>query len=183
MYAGVIYGWYFYLTWLPTYLLRARGFDLTEVGWLAALPLVAIGIGVLVGGWVSDGLTRRVGAGLGRRAPGLIGLPLAALAIAGAVETAVPVHAACFLAAAAGLAALGVAPAWAACLEIGGVHAGVVSGAMNTFGNLGGAASPIVVGLSLQHWHSWEAPLWSVAGCYLLAAVAWLAIDPGHIID
>ena len=34
MYAEGIYGWYFYLTWLPTYLLRARGFDLTHVGWL-----------------------------------------------------------------------------------------------------------------------------------------------------
>ncbi len=183
MYAGAIYGWYFYLTWLPTYLLRARGFDLAQVGWLAALPLVAIGIGVLGGGWVSDALTRYFGARAGRRVPGLVGLPLAALAIAGAIVTSVPLHAALFLAAAAGLAALGVAPAWAVCLEIGGVHAGVVSGAMNTFGNLGGAASPIVVGLSLQRWHSWEAPLWSVAGCYLLAAVAWLAIDPGRIID
>src|SRR5262245_25188278 len=35
MYFCAIYGWYFYLTWLPTYLLRARGFDLRAVGWLA----------------------------------------------------------------------------------------------------------------------------------------------------
>jgi ACS family glucarate transporter-like MFS transporter len=183
MYAGAIYGWYFYLTWLPTYLLRARGFDLTQVGWLAALPLLMIGVGVLVGGWVSDALARRLGARLGRRVPGLVGLPLAALAIGGAILTSVPLHAALFLAAAAGLAALGVAPAWAVSLEIAGVHAGVVSGAMNMCGNLGGAASPIVVGLSLQHWHSWEAPLWSVAGCYLVAALAWLAIDPARVID
>jgi hypothetical protein len=39
---------------------------------------------------------------------------------------------------AAGFASLGVAPAWAVCLEIGGKHAGLVTGAMNTFGNLGG---------------------------------------------
>ena len=37
MYFCAIYGWYFYLTWLPTYLLRARGFDLRQAGWLAAL--------------------------------------------------------------------------------------------------------------------------------------------------
>ncbi len=177
MYTGAIYGWYFYLTWLPTYLLRARGFELIQVGWLAALPLLAIGVGVLLGGWASDALTRRLGARLGRRVPGLLGFPLAALAIAGAIMTAIPLHAALFLAAAAGLAALGVAPAWAVCLEIGGLHAGVVGGAMNTFGNLGGAASPIVVGLALQRWHSWDVPLWSVAGFYLAAALAWLAID------
>ncbi len=182
MYAGAIYGWYFYLTWLPTYLLRARGFDLTQVGWLAALPLIAIGVGVLTGGWASDALARRGGARLARRTPGLVGLPLAALAIVGALLTDVPLHAALLLAAAAGLAALGVAPAWAVCLEIGGVHAGVVGGAMNTFGNLGGAASPIVVGLALERWHSWQAPLWSVAACYAAAAIAWLAVDPSEVI-
>jgi MFS family permease len=62
MYFGAIYGWYFYLTWLPTYLLRARGFDLTAVGWLAALPLLGIATGSLVGGFLADVLTRRWGA-------------------------------------------------------------------------------------------------------------------------
>ena len=178
MYFGAIYGWYFYLTWLPTYLLRARGFDLHAVGWLAALPLLAIAAGSLAGGAVSDVLARRFGARVGLRAPGLVGLPLAALAIVGAVATPEPDTAAYLLASAAGLAALGVAPAWAVCLSIGGRHAGVVSGAMNTFGNLGGMLSPVVVGWSLATWNSWEAPLYTVAAGYVLSAVCWLGIDP-----
>jgi MFS family permease len=178
MYFGAIYGWYFYLTWLPTYLLRARGFDLHAVGWLAALPLLAIAAGSLAGGAVSDVLARRFGARVGLRAPGLVGLPLAALAIVGAVATPEPDTAAYLLASAAGLAALGVAPAWAVCLSIGGRHAGVVSGAMNTFGNLGGMLSPVVVGWSLASWNSWEAPLYTVAAGYVLSAVCWLGIDP-----
>ena len=183
MYAGAIYGWYFYLTWLPTYLLRARGFDLKDVGWLAALPLVAIGIGVCAGGWISDHLTRRWGARAGRRTPGVIGLPLAATAIVLAVVSTSALHSALFLAAAAGLAALGVAPAWAVCLEIGGRHAGVVSGAMNTFGNLGGAISPAVVGIALERWGSWHLPLYSVALFYVVSGLCWLAIDPQRRID
>ncbi len=180
MYFGAIYGWYFYITWLPTYLLRARGFDLTHAGWLAALPLLSIGAGVLVGGWASDVLARCWGLRAGRRTPGLIGLPLAAVAIVAAALTPTPITAALLLAAAAGLAALGVSPAWAVCLEIGRRHAGVVSGGMNTFGNLGGTLSPVVVGLCLQTWNSWTLPLMTVAACYVGAAVCWLSIDPAE---
>jgi MFS transporter, ACS family, glucarate transporter len=178
MYASTIYGWYFYLTWLPTYLMEARGFNLKEVGWLAALPLLAIAAGVLAGGVISDAMLRRASARAARSLPGLIGLPLAAVAILGAVATRQPIVSALLLAAAAGLAALGVAPAWAVCLEVGGRSAGVVSGTMNSFGNLGGALSPVVIGLRLDRGGSWDAPLWSVAALYLVAAFCWLAIDP-----
>lgn len=180
MYVGAIYGWYFYITWLPTYLLRARGFDLTQVGWLAALPLLAIAAGVFLGGWLSDLLTDRWGTRAGRRAPGLIGFPLAATAAVVAVLTPSPIASALLLSAAAGLAALGVAPGWAVCLEIGGEHAGVVSGSMNMCGNLGGALSPIVVGVCVDRFGSWNAPLVSIAGFYLFAAICWLAIDPSQ---
>ena len=108
----------------------------------------------------------------------MIGLPLAALAIVAAVLAQDPRTSAYCLAAAAGLAALGVAPGWSVCLAIGGRHAGVVSGAMNTFGNLGGVTSPVVVGWCLTLWGSWEAPLYSVAGFYVFAALCWLGVDP-----
>ena len=182
MYGFAIYGWYFYITWLPTYLLRARGFDLKQAGWLASLPLLCLGVGVLAGGWASDVLGRRWTARAARRAPGLIGLPLAAMAIVGALLTPEPTTAALLFAAAAGCAAMGVSPAWAVCLDIGGPHAGVVSGTMNTFGNLGGTLSPIVIGWCLQRWGSWNASLASIALCYLLAAGCWLAVDPKEAI-
>jgi nitrate/nitrite transporter NarK len=183
MYFGAIYGWYFYLTWLPTYLLRARGFDLAAVGWLAALPLLAIATGSVLGGALADRLVRRFGPRVGLRAPGLVGLPLAALAIVAAITAVDPRASAWCLAAAAGLAALGVAPAWSVCLAIGGRHAGVVSGAMNTFGNFGGVMSPIVVGWCLALWSNWETPLYTVAALYVFAALCWLGVDPTEPLD
>jgi nitrate/nitrite transporter NarK len=140
--------------------------------------MLAIAAGSLLGGTASDLLARRFGARAGLRAPGIVGLPLAALAVAVGVATRDPMLAVLSLAAAAGLSALGVAPAWAACLAIGGRHAGVVSGAMNTFGNLGGATSPLVIGWCLEAWGSWETPLYTVAVFYLGSAACWLAIDP-----
>lgn len=178
MYFTAIYGWYFYITWLPTYLLTARGFDLKAVGWLAALPLLSIAAGVFLGGWLSDVFVRRFGLRVGRRLTGVVGLPLAAVAVMAGMATATPMASALLLASAAGLAALGVSPAWAVCLEIGGRHSGVVTGAMNTFGNLGGALCPVVVGFCLERWGSWTVPLTTIAVLYLVAAACWMAIDP-----
>lgn len=50
---------FFFITWFPSYLVQARGFDLLELGTVGAVPgVVAIG-GSLLGGWVSDSLVRR----------------------------------------------------------------------------------------------------------------------------
>jgi len=183
MYFCAIYGWYFYIAWLPTYLLRGRGFDFQAMGWLASLPLLAIAVGSVVGGWLSDALVRRSGLRAGLRVPGLVGLPLAGLCVLAAVATPDGRSAAFLLAGAAGCAALGIAPAWSVCLAIGGRHAGVVSGAMNTFGNLGGALSPIVMGAVLEASGSWDLSLHSVAALYGVAALCWLGIDPESPID
>jgi sugar phosphate permease len=183
MYFSAIYGWYFYITWLPSYLLRARGFDLQAAGWLSSAPLLGIAAGALLGGWISDPLVRRFGLRRGLRAPGLVGLPLAALAMLAAIATPDGRVATFWFAGAAGSAALGIAPAWSVCLAIGGRHAGVVSGAMNTFGNLGGALMPIVMGAVLDRSGSWDQSLYSVAALYGVAALCWLGIDPEAPVD
>jgi len=182
MYAGTIYGWYFYLTWLPTYLLEARGFDMKAMGWFSAVPLVGIALGVFLGGVLSDVLPLRLGKRNGRRIQGLVGLPLAAVTVAVAIATPSPVLSALLLALAALLAALGVAPAWTLCVDIGGPHAGIVSGAMNMFGNLGGAMVSLVVGLCLKHLHSYDAAMYSIAVFYLCAAGCWLFVDPEQVL-
>lgn len=176
MYFGVIYGWYFFLTWMPKYLLKARGFDLQTTGWLAMMPLLSMALGVAAAGWVSDWLIQRVGRRWGRRIPGLIGLPLASGLLVMATLTTNSNTSAFLFTVAAGFATFGVAPGWATCLDIGGQHAGVVTGAMNTFGNLGGTAMPLLMGLCLDWWSSWNVSLLTVAFFYLTSAICWLGI-------
>lgn len=175
MYVCAIYGWYFYLTWLPTYLVEARGLDLRRMGFLSSLPLLGIAVGVAAGGFTSDRLARRFGPSA-RRWPGLVGFPLAAGLTLWAALTPHAMAAAFLLAAAAGFGAAGVAPAWAVCLDLGGENAGVVSGAMNMFGNLGGTLCPIVVGVCVKRLGSWRVALASVALLYLVAAGLWLFV-------
>ncbi len=50
---------YFFITWFPTYLVRARGFSLAQLGSLGVLPALVAIPGGWVGGFTSDALYRR----------------------------------------------------------------------------------------------------------------------------
>jgi len=51
--------WYFYIFWLPKYLLDARGFDIKGVGAVAWIPFGAAAVGCLAGGGLSSWLLHR----------------------------------------------------------------------------------------------------------------------------
>ncbi len=51
--------WYFYMFWLPKYLLDARGFDIRAVGSIAWIPFAAAAGGCVVGGGLSSWLLHR----------------------------------------------------------------------------------------------------------------------------
>ena len=51
--------WYFYMFWLPKYLLDARGFDIKAVGSVAWIPFAAAAVGCLWGGGLSTWLLHR----------------------------------------------------------------------------------------------------------------------------
>lgn len=51
--------WWFYLFWLPKYLVEQRGFTMAEMGMLAWMPYLAADTGALTGGWISGRLIAR----------------------------------------------------------------------------------------------------------------------------
>src|SRR5439155_15102665 len=92
--------------------------------------------------------------------------------------TPVPALRAVLLAFALGSADLALSACWAAPLDLAPEHAGVVTGAMNTFGNLGGLMSPLVVGWAVDRLHSWTLPFDVTSLVHVAGALAWLAVDP-----
>jgi MFS family permease len=140
--------------------------------------LLTGGITTLAGGWLTDGLVKRYGLKVGRSL-GVVALPLSGGCLIGAALTPDAMTAAVLFAGAAGFADMCLSPAWAVCHDIGGDGAGTVTGAMNTFGNLGGAVSPLVVGYSLQWWGgAWERPLLIGGAVYILGGFLILLINP-----
>lgn len=177
MYFTMGYTLYFNLTWLPTYLKDARGFSLQQAGWLSAVVLFTGGVMTYVGGKLTDTLVRKYGLKVGR-SMGVVTLPIAGLLLIGAAQTENPMAAAILLAATLGVADLAVSSCWAICHDIGGRNAGIVTGAMNTWGNIGGALSPLVVGYAVGWWNSWTVPFYITAGIYLFGAICTFFVDP-----
>ena len=178
MYFTYGYGLYFYFTWLPTYLIRVLGFSKLSGGLLAALPFFCAGLANLAGGWLTDALARdrglraaRCGLGFGAFLAGAV-LTFASTLVPQAMAKAV------LLALALGSVDLALGACWAVCLDIGRDHAGVVTGCMNTFSNLGGVLTPLVVAYAVDRWQSWTFPFYVTAVVYAVGAVIWLVIDP-----
>ena len=76
---------YFFITWFPSYLVDARGFDLLKLGIFGVLPALVAIPGSFLGGIVSDGLVRRGHSVTFARKVPLVGGMLCASVIALAV--------------------------------------------------------------------------------------------------
>ena len=48
------YAWYFLLSWLPTYLVKERGFSLSAMAVFGSLPFWGMAVTSIAGGWASD---------------------------------------------------------------------------------------------------------------------------------
>lgn len=179
------FGWYFSLTWLPTYLQEHHGLTPAESAAYAVIPLFSNGVGSLFCGFVSPHVTRWtgdesrtrrfmaiagfLGAGgflmLATRMPG-INATMAMMAVACFFNDWVMPH------------------AWASCMDVGGRHAASVAGTMNLMGNLAGATSTMVGGfLMSQAGGDWNQFIRLLGMVYFLGVPCWLLLDPRTSID
>lgn len=177
MYFAFGYGIYFYVTWLPTYLIKARGFSTEYARWFSALPWIVSGIAFLFGGWLTDKLAVR-DLRLARRGVGMVGYAVSGLALLAVALTPNHIIAALLLAGAAFFQMITLSASWSVCLDVGRKNAGVVTGCMNMIGNLGGTLSPIVVGQAVDRFNSWTLPFYIAAGVFAFGVVMWLFVDP-----
>ena len=144
MYFCWAYGYYFFVTWLPTYLMEEHGLTLQRSGFYAGLPLAAGAIGCISGGTFSDWLVRRTGSmRWGRRLVGVGGFILAAVGFAGAAMVGDPLAAVLWMAVAQGSQDLTLPVAWATWVDVGGRFGGTATGFMNTASSISAMISPL----------------------------------------
>lgn len=179
-YVANTYGFYFFITWLPTYLAKARGMAKAELAIFAGLPLLLSVVADVTGGITTDALSRRFGVRIGRCGVGAAGYFVAAAAMLAGTLTG-DARAAGVLIAIGGAASMfTLAPAWATVIELGGRNSALLGATMNTAGQIGGILSPIVLAYIVDRLGNWTMPLHILSALYFIAAVCWLYINPAR---
>ncbi len=187
-YACLSYGFWFYITWLPTYIREQFGLAEAQryvAALLAAPPLFLAGVSCWLTGWMTPRLVRRFGdVARVRRGLGMAGCALACAMLLLSVRLRHPVLAM----AAMGFSCFGndmaMPGSWAGCMDMGGRFAGTLSGVMNTWGCLGGLLAPWTIPYLLEAAaNDWSVVIRVIAGGYFVAALCWLGIDPVTPLD
>lgn len=178
MYFATSYGFWFLLTWLPTYLVRQHHMPPQRAGLYAALPLAVGSIACLAGGSFSDFLVRRFGSvRWGRRLVGLGGYCLSAIGFAAAALVHKPTAAILSLIMAEIGIDLTTPVAWTVSVEIGGASGGTVAAFMNSASSISAFLSPVAAAWIFTKFHSFDAMLVSAGLVYSIAGLLWLKID------
>jgi ACS family glucarate transporter-like MFS transporter len=172
------YGLAMVVAWLPTYLVKARGFTMQQMGLVGMLPVAGGLIGVLGGGALSDYLMRRgVSPAFARKGIPATAMAISApfLAIAATIES--PMAAVIAFAVYMLLTTLGLVAFWSIPVEMNTRLAGSIASIMNFGGNFGGFFSPMVAGFLVEKTGDWSVPFYTAAaGCFVGALVLGLMV-------
>ena len=159
MYFCAAYGWYFNITWLPGYLKDQYGItegdkwsaEFWTFSLMAGMPLLLGSMACLFGGLLTDRFIRVTGnRKWGRRLFGVVGHGVCALCYFLSLWANNAWLFVLAIAFAAFWNDMTMGSAWASCQDIGRKYAGIVSGCMNTIGNLGGAIAGYATGFVLK---------------------------------
>jgi len=169
----------FYTTWLPTYLMRARGLSLKSMGFAASLPWIAVFVAVFAAGIVCDKILKRTQSVWAARVPvAMAGFLVSAVTLclaSFAVNIAAVIGFLCLSFAAVGFVQVVV---WSATQDLSRSFTGVMSGWTNLWGAASNVAGPMSVALMVKLTGNWASALVVIALAAGLGTVLWLFVHP-----
>lgn len=167
---------YFMLTWLPSYLVRERGFSMTDMAVFGSIPFWMMAVGSLAAGWTTDRLIRA-----GRPASAVrkycvaLGLFLCGAAMLPAPMVSSATHSLLLITFSSVFLGVFSSNVWAITQTFAGpAAAGRWTGFQNFIGNLGGVAAPMATGWIVAETGSFQLAFWLAAAVQCAGVVLYL---------
>jgi len=178
-YAAVGYFQYLFFYWSEYYFKETLHVSTAQSRTYTTLLILALGIGMPVGGWLADRLQRRHPGQRGWATVPAIGMALSSilLFLGLLAQTSLVI----FSLFTVSMFALGASESsfWQAAVQLGGRRGGLAAAIINTGGNGIGLLAPLLTPLISAQlgWH-WGIAIGGIVG--LLGAFCWLGIDPSR---
>jgi len=169
------YVWYFFITWLPTYLTHERHFSLQEMSAITGLALLILAGTALISGWLSDrwiaagGSATRVRKTFTGAGP-LIASIIVLVGVVGSHQLAVVI----LVVTCVGLG-LCTSNLWAVTQTLAGPStSGKWTGLQNFAGNLAGWITPALIGIIVQRTGNFFWAFVITGAVSLLGSMSWI---------
>jgi ACS family glucarate transporter-like MFS transporter len=168
--------WIFF-SWFYIYLAQVRGLNLKASAFYAMLPALAMAVFCMVGGKMSDALTRSYGPRIGRCILASVAVLIAGAFVASGALVENARVASVVLAGGAGALYVAQSSFWSVTAGLAGHSSGSVSGFMNMGAQIGGAVTAILTPWIAQQF-GWTASFLVAAALCVVGSLAWLLVDP-----
>ncbi|WP_321946337.1 MFS transporter [Paraburkholderia sp. J10-1] len=170
------YNSYFFITWLPTYLMKERGMSVLQMGWMASLPLLVSIVVEIFAGWASDRVfaSGKLSLTATRKLFLVVGLVMAS-SIGFAAFAHSALVAVLLLCVAKSGTTVAASQVWALPGDVAPPNAvSMIAGLQNSVSNLGGVVGPIVTGAIVGATGSFVAALLFSAALIGIAIINYL---------
>ncbi|RXH55527.1 MFS transporter [Granulicella sibirica] len=173
--------WVFF-SWFFLYMAQVRGFNMKESARYAMLPFLCMTIFSLVGGALSDRLTKMYGLRVGRCYLASVSLVLTAVFLVLGSQVHSPQWAGIILAGGAGTLYVSSSSFWSVSVDIAGRNSGVFSSLVNMGGQIGGAITASLTPWIAQRF-GWTTSFAVAATFALIGALCWLVVHPERALE
>jgi ACS family glucarate transporter-like MFS transporter len=168
--------WIFF-SWFYLYLAQARHLALKTSAVYSMLPFIAMAVGCLIGGKISDLLSRKYNPRVGRCYFAAFGIALSGVFLMLGAEAQGARLASIVLAGGAGALYLAQSSFWSVTAALAESSSGSVSGFMNMGAQIGGAVTASLTPVIANRF-GWTASFLTAASLCVLGAIAWIVVDP-----
>jgi MFS transporter, ACS family, glucarate transporter len=173
--------WVFF-SWFFLYMAQVRGFDLKQSTRFAMLPPICMSVFCLVGGWLSDRITRLHGLRAGRCYLASAALFSTAIFLVLGSQVRSPQLAGVILAGGAGALYLSQSSFWSVSVDIAGRSSGVFSSLVNMGGQIGGAVTASLTPWIAQRF-GWTTSFAVAAAMAVIGGFCWLVVHPERALE
>jgi ACS family glucarate transporter-like MFS transporter len=176
-YFGFGYTAWIFFSWFFLYMAEVRGFNLKSSALFSMLPFLAMTIGCLGGGMVSDRLTRSYGLRTGRCGLASVAFFVTAIFLVLGSRVQSPQLAGVILAGGAGALYVSQSSFWSVSADIAGRSSGVFSSMVNMGAQVGGAVTASLTPWVAQRF-GWTTSFAIAAGLAVLGGFLWMTVHP-----